>query len=749
MRRVPVAVVTVSSPYFTGTTEALCMNNPVYELILGNISGVRAPNDPDKTWTLHPSPACAVQTRSQVKSQDKPFRALKVPKPLEEIVTSESLKKAQQEDITLKRIREIAETKSEKVSQSQATSTFFCKNGLLFRKFQSPKVDYGNIFNQVVVPKQFRHQVMRLAHETLLGGHQGPKKTIDKVLTNFFWPGITSDLTRYCRSCDVCQRTVPRGRVTKVPLGTMPLIESPFERIAVDIVGPIHPMTKNRNRYILTIIDYATRYPEAVPLPSIETERVAEALVSVFTRVGIPKQMLTDQGSQFNSHLMKEVSKLLSFHQLTTTPYHPSCNGLVERFNGTLKQMLKRMCAERPTDWDRYVNPLLFAIREAPQESLGFSPFELLYGRQVRGPLMILRELWTGEQEPTDTKLTYQYILDLKDRLEDTCKVAHTELQKASTRYKHHYDKRTKAREFTVGDKVLLLLPTDKNKLLLQWKGPFPILAKMGCMDYRIDLNGKSKVFHANLLKRYFERSEKLGSISEIQLESPQCILDIVCTAVIQSEYDDGFKSFPDVSMYNENLLQLHPLEAKESIYDVNINHNLHANQQSDINRLLGNYKDILTDLPGKTTLGKHSITLHKNEPIRSKPYPLPHALRDTVKDEVSTMLKMGVIEHYNAPFASPIVLVKKPDRSNRFCVDFRKLNQVSVFDAEPIPDQEELFTKLSQDNYFTKIDLSKGYWQVPMDELAKTADFIHYSRRVISICCHAIWLGKCASHLQ
>ena len=83
-------------------------------------------------------------------------------------------------------------------------------------------------------------------------------------------------------------------------------------------------------------------------------------------------------------------------------------------------------------------------------------------------------------------------------------------------------------------------------------------------------------------------------------------------------------------------------------------------------------------------------------------------------------MLQMKVIEPSNAPFASPIVLVKKPDGSNRFCVDYRKLNQVSIFDAEPIPDQDELFTKLANDNYFTKIDLSKGYWQVPMDESSK-----------------------------
>ena len=147
------------------------------------------------------------------------------------------------------------------------------------------------------------------------------------------------------------------------------------------------------------MIDYATRYPEADALPSIETERVAEALVEMFSRVGIPDEMLTDCGSQFTAKVMKEVSRLLSLHQSTTTPYHPMCNGLVERFHATMKQkqMLRRMCAERPKDWDKHLPALLFAIREVPQESLGFSPFELLYERSVRGPMAILRELWSGE----------------------------------------------------------------------------------------------------------------------------------------------------------------------------------------------------------------------------------------------------------------------------------------------------------------------------------------------------------------
>ena len=113
------------------------------------------------------------------------------------------------------------------------------------------------------------------------------------------------------------------------------MIDTPFKRVAVDIVGPIEPRSERKSRYILTMIDYATRYPEEVALPVIETERVAEALVEMFSRVGIPDEMLTDCGSQFTAEVMKENSRLLSLQQITTTPYHPICNGFIERFHMT------------------------------------------------------------------------------------------------------------------------------------------------------------------------------------------------------------------------------------------------------------------------------------------------------------------------------------------------------------------------------------------------------------------------------
>ena len=136
--------------------------------------------------------------------------------------------------------------------------------------------------------------------------------------------------------------------------------------------------------------------------------------------------------------------------------------------NGIMKSMLKRLCSEQPRHWHRYINPLLFAYYEVPhwQESTGFSPFELLYGRAVRGAMFILKELWTKELEEPEVKNSYQYVFELLEKLEDTLKLAQTKLQKAQNKGKHYYDHKTKVTKFVPGDKVLVLLPTDHNKLL-------------------------------------------------------------------------------------------------------------------------------------------------------------------------------------------------------------------------------------------------------------------------------------------
>ena len=123
------------------------------------------------------------------------------------------------------------------------------------------------------------------------------KSSHERVVASFWWPGMSGDITRFCHSCDVCQRTVSKRRVPKVPLGKMPVIETPFKRVAVDLIGEMFPASSRGHRYILTVVDYATRYLEAIALKNISTVAIAEALVSIFSRVGITEEILSDQGT--------------------------------------------------------------------------------------------------------------------------------------------------------------------------------------------------------------------------------------------------------------------------------------------------------------------------------------------------------------------------------------------------------------------------------------------------------------------
>jgi len=138
-----------------------------------------------------------------------------------------------------------------------------------------------------------------------------------------------------------------------------------------------------------------TRFPEAVPLTNIDTCTVAEELLEIVSRMGIPNRVHSDRGSQFTSEMMKEVYRLLSIRQSTTSPYHAMGNGIVENFNKTIKNLLKKIVAEKPRDWHRYLGPLMFAVRDTPQDSTGFTPFELVYGHQVRTPMnTVMYAIW-------------------------------------------------------------------------------------------------------------------------------------------------------------------------------------------------------------------------------------------------------------------------------------------------------------------------------------------------------------------
>lgn len=172
---------------------------------------------------------------------------------------------------------------------------------------------------------------------------------------------------------------VPGGKL--IPL---PIIRIPFEWVGIDIVGPL-PTAQWRFTHGVVMVDYATQYPKTIPLWKTRARIIAKELLKVFSQVGFPKEILTDQGTSFMGTVLKALWQLLKVHPLKTSVYHPQTNGLVERFNQTLKRMLRRFIGENPRQWAQLLDPLLFAVQEIPQASIGFSSFELVFCRKPQG----------------------------------------------------------------------------------------------------------------------------------------------------------------------------------------------------------------------------------------------------------------------------------------------------------------------------------------------------------------------------
>ncbi|KAK7101623.1 hypothetical protein V1264_019974 [Littorina saxatilis] len=673
----PVALVDLDTPYFVGKVSACVIENPISDVILGRIPGAKL----DQADI-----AAAVQTRAQKIKDQRPFRPLLTARAPKLDIGPTEIAKLQEADATLSLSFERAAN-----GTSVNGQTFVMKDGLLYRSNSQAST------TQLVVPKPLRESVLIAVHDGIFGGHMGSHSTFKRLHPYFYWPGYWRETHQYCQTCDKCQRTVPRGKIPRVPLQPLPVIETPFQRVGIDLVGPIQPVSDTGYRYILTLVDYASRYPEAVPLKRIDTESVAEALMGIFSRLGIPGEILSDQGSQFTSELFQAVMKLLSVHQIHSTPYHAQTNGLVERFNGTLKTMLKRLMTDKPKDWDRYLPAALFAYREIPQTATGYSPFELMFGRTPRGPSCVLFETWTGSDGSSEPKIVHQFVTDLKETLSEMMTLAQENLIDSAGKAKGRYDKRSKPRSLVVGDEVLVLLPSDNSKLLLKWKGPFKVVQKKGVCDYVIELaRGQEKMFHINMLKKYERRAQgdKQNSTA----------VSVIMGSVLE----------PDEDVQNIDV-RVVPTMQTETVEDVHYNPDLEPERLEQVKSVINKHAKIMTDLPGTVHTIQHSVR-NGDIVVNQRQYPMPFDTEKVIEDEVKKMLDLGIIEPSQSPYSSPIVLVKKPDGSVRFCIDFRGLNKVTIFDSEPIPDPESLFVSLRDKNFFTKIDLAKGYWQIPLD---------------------------------
>lgn len=581
---------------------------------------------------------------------------------------------------------------------------YFLRNGVLMRKWQ-PYVHVEGAklpVTQIVVPEQLRIEILKLAHAGGMAGHLGIKKTYDRILQNFFWPRLKTDIKRFCKTCQVCQFTGKPNQVVPVAhLQPIPAFEEPFSRVLVDCVGPL-PKTKNGNQFMLTIMCLSTRFPEAIPLRKITAKSVVKALVKFFTTFGIPKVVQSDQGSNFMSKVFQQVLQQMGITHCPSSAYHPESQGALERFHSTLKSMLRAYCREFEKDWDEGVPLVLFAAREVVQESLGFSPNELVFGHRIRGPMDLLKEKLLEESDSSGNLLDHVSVF--RYRLHRACEIAGANLKRSQNKMKVWYDRKARARSFDVGDQVLILLPVVGSPFEARFSGPYTVKEKVGSVDYLIstpDRRKKQRLCHINMMKPYYSDALQESGRSK----------SISCFAVSAKSSHEDFEAKVVGHLGNSEIFE--NLESYLS--------HLAPVKRSDMMSVLNSFKSIFSDVPTETNVLEHDIDVGDTKPIKQHAYRVNPEKRALLRTEVDYMIKHGIAEPSCSPWSSPCILVPKANTTaKRFCSDFRKLNRVTKPDSYPIPRMDDCVDRVGSAQYVSKFDLLKGYWQVPLTQRAK-----------------------------
>lgn len=594
---------------------------------------------------------------------------------------------------------------------------YFLHNNVLMRKW-TPQFEgfIGDPIYQVVVPLKYRNIVLQISHDQ--SGHMGVRKTYDRVLLYFFWPRLKRDVAAYSKSCHTCQLTSKPNQVLKaVPLCPIPAISQPFEHLIIDCVGPLPP-SKSGSRYLLTVMCQSTRYPAAYPLRSITSKSVVRALSQFISIFGVPRVIQSDQGSNFCSKLFAQVLEQLNIVHNLASAYHAQSQGVLERFHQTLKSMLRSLCVQMQGDWEEALPWMLLAAREVIQESTGFSPNDLIFGHKVRGPLALLQDNWKEAQPPSNL---LDFVNGFRYRLYMSQEVAKKNLARAQAKMKERYDCRTERREFLPGDQVLALLPIVTSPWQARFSGPFSVLKKLSDQNYLISTPArrtKARLCHVNLLKPYVSRAS-FGSEGEVELSEarPVCLAMPSSSVVLEVEDLTG----PDEVMFSGRLRNKEALDKLESVLG-----HLESGQRVQLVKLIRSFSCLFGDTPSRTTLLKHDIDVGGAKPIRQRFYRVHPEKRKNLEDEIRYMLHNGIAVPSDSSWASPCLLVPKPDNTPRFCTDFRKVNAVTKPDSFPLPRMEDCVDQVGGAKFVTKLDLLKGYWQVPLTDRAREiASFI------------------------
>lgn len=359
------------------------------------------------------------------------------------------------------------------------------------------------IYHQLVLPTKFKLRVYKELHNDM--GHLGPDKVVHLTRERFFWPNMERDVTRYITQQCACLKQKKPQRVVKAPLVSITTTQ-PFELVSIDFVHL--ERSKGGYEYILVAIDHFTRFAQAYPTKNKKGRTAADIIFNNYClKYGFPQRLHHDQGREFENNLFKRLQEHSGITHSRTTPYHPQGNGQVERFNRTLLGMLRTLEEEQKSDWRASVDKLVHAYNCTRNESTGYSPFFLLFGRHPRLPIDLAFGLQRNQEKTTRTR--DEYVTRWKQQMERAYDIATKNMGQTADRRKQQYDKRAKSATLSPGDPVLvrnMQRVEGPSKLKAYWEDQvYQVVEQIGphMPVYKVkprNGRGRDRVLHRNML---------------------------------------------------------------------------------------------------------------------------------------------------------------------------------------------------------------------------------------------------------
>ena len=343
--------------------------------------------------------------------------------------------------------------------QGYSTNSSFVVKSKILYKLLSPSAQSKRKTAVVYLPSSLVKPFLQAMHDDpLMGSHFSMYRMFHKIRLHYWWPNMKSSIDQYIRSCVLCTQHNINRQKSHGHLSPIPPPPGPFQLIGIDYCGPFK-LTPRGNKYVLVITDYYTRHVTALALPNCTADITALTLFNeYFCKFGIPATILSDQGSHFCNHLMKNLQHLIGYHHIHSTAYHPQTNGVTERFNATFVPQIAKLQDTNHNNWDDFLPAVVFAYNTGIHRSTKFSPYELLFGRRARLPI-----------ESSPKKFSFPTPNDYFQHLQKCLKVyshhatAHVLQQQQKT--KSRYDSNRNDPQYHIGDKVLVKIHGMKSKL--------------------------------------------------------------------------------------------------------------------------------------------------------------------------------------------------------------------------------------------------------------------------------------------